>query len=110
MKTARFYCENCGREVRAGDKICPYCKRFFSSVRCPACSFSGPASLFVQGCPACGYASPTGTGDDLERYDPEEVQGRAFRRKAGFPPWFYSLVITILALSFGVLVLIYLNL
>ncbi|MFA6855570.1 MAG: zinc ribbon domain-containing protein [Treponema sp.] len=60
MKTkkqhAKFFCENCGMEVPENARICKYCGRFFSSVRCPQCGASGPASMFDKGCPNCGYA------------------------------------------------------
>lgn len=60
MKTkkqhAKFFCENCGAEVSENARVCRYCGRFFSSVRCPQCGASGPASMFDKGCPRCGYA------------------------------------------------------
>jgi predicted RNA-binding Zn-ribbon protein involved in translation (DUF1610 family) len=60
MKTkkqhAKFFCENCGAEVPENARVCKYCGRFFSSVRCPQCGASGPASMFDEGCPKCGYA------------------------------------------------------
>ncbi|MCK9169187.1 MAG: zinc ribbon domain-containing protein [Treponema sp.] len=60
MKTkkqyAKFFCENCGAEVPENARICKRCGRFFSSVRCPKCGTSGPASMFEKGCPHCGYA------------------------------------------------------
>jgi uncharacterized membrane protein YvbJ len=56
----RFFCDNCGQEVTDSEKTCPYCGRYFASVRCPACGFSGEDKLFVNGCPSCGYsASPS---------------------------------------------------
>lgn len=51
----KFFCENCGGRVKARDRICPHCGRFFSKVRCPVCSFQGTADRFVMGCPQCGY-------------------------------------------------------
>jgi len=60
MKTkklhAKFFCENCGTEVPENARVCKHCGRFFSSVRCPQCGVSGPASMFNKGCPNCGYA------------------------------------------------------
>jgi hypothetical protein len=60
MKTkeqhAKFFCENCGAEVPENARVCKYCGRFFSSVRCPQCGTSGTASMFDKGCPVCGYA------------------------------------------------------
>jgi uncharacterized membrane protein YvbJ len=56
----RFFCDNCGQEVGDSIKTCPYCGRYFASVRCPACGFSGDDKLFGNGCPSCGYsASPS---------------------------------------------------
>ena len=56
----RFFCDNCGQEVGDSAKTCPYCGRYFASVRCPACGFSGEDKLFTNGCPSCGYsASPS---------------------------------------------------
>jgi predicted RNA-binding Zn-ribbon protein involved in translation (DUF1610 family) len=57
-KQPRFFCDNCGAEVGGDTKACPSCGRFFVSVRCPACGFSGEERLFAGGCPACGYSTP----------------------------------------------------
>ena len=62
MKKPKFYCDNCGTEVKNGTSACPHCGRFFSSVRCPACGFSGDDKLFFKGCPACGYSAPGSRG------------------------------------------------
>jgi len=65
----RFFCDNCGEEVGDNSKTCPYCGRFFASVRCPACGFSGEDSLFVNGCPSCGYsASPASKTAKTKRH------------------------------------------
>lgn len=55
-KKARFFCEYCDTEVPEEAKFCPKCGRFFASVRCPACGFTGEHFLFTNGCPSCGYA------------------------------------------------------
>jgi uncharacterized membrane protein YvbJ len=52
---ARFFCESCGAEVRAGALSCPQCGSLFSSVRCPKCGFMGGDKDFREGCPSCGY-------------------------------------------------------
>ena len=139
MAKSKFFCENCGKEVRHNAKVCPHCGRFFQAVRCPACSFTGDASLFVHGCPNCGYAGQWGSGagagtEDqsllLEPYDPEAVgadpeagAGGGYARARGgnsrrsialgsetsVPGWVYWLAIAILSLAFGILVLIYLQ-
>jgi uncharacterized membrane protein YvbJ len=57
-KKPRFLCEKCGAEVEHDAKACPSCGRFFASVRCPACGFSGEEEAFSAGCPACGYSMP----------------------------------------------------
>jgi hypothetical protein len=58
MPEPAFFCENCKREVSSKDKICPYCGRFFTDVRCPRCNYSGAATKFHSGCPRCGYLNP----------------------------------------------------
>ncbi|MDR1287449.1 MAG: zinc ribbon domain-containing protein [Treponema sp.] len=57
MKSPKFFCEHCGAEVARSAKACPRCGRFFASVRCPACGYTGAESLFRGGCPSCGYSS-----------------------------------------------------
>jgi len=54
----KFFCESCGAEVARNAKACPSCGKFFASVKCPACGFSGDTGIFRDGCPACGYAVP----------------------------------------------------
>ena len=55
----RFFCDNCGKEVGQNEKACRHCGRFFASVRCPNCGYTGDETSFKNGCPACGYsASP----------------------------------------------------
>lgn len=124
MKRGKFFCENCGTEVRPNAKVCPHCGRFFRAVRCPVCNFTGESMLFVQGCPNCGYAGgnePGKGGAGFEVYSPDELEGsNAAERgtaassrgaqKSGAPPWLYWLIFSVLLLAFGVLVLIYLSL
>ncbi|MCL2765550.1 MAG: zinc-ribbon domain-containing protein [Treponema sp.] len=57
-KKPLFFCDNCGYEVGDNVKACPYCARLFVSVRCPACTYSGPDRMFQNGCPMCGYSAP----------------------------------------------------
>jgi len=61
-KKPRFFCDNCGCEVDYTAKSCPGCGRFFDSVRCPKCGFSGTEKNFAHGCPSCGYSAPPGKG------------------------------------------------
>jgi len=56
-KKPRFFCDNCGYEVGSDVKTCPYCGRYFASIRCPNCDYSGPDRMFQNGCPMCGYSS-----------------------------------------------------
>jgi hypothetical protein len=58
VSKARYFCENCGAEVRAGAASCPKCRRVFSAVRCPECGYMGKASEFREGCPSCGFLQP----------------------------------------------------
>jgi|WetSurMetagenome_2_1015567.scaffolds.fasta_scaffold265297_2 hypothetical protein len=58
MSKARYFCENCGAEVRAGAASCPKCRRVFSAVRCPECGYMGKAGEFRTGCPSCGFLQP----------------------------------------------------
>lgn len=55
---AKYFCENCGAEVLSNARFCPKCGKFFSSVRCPKCGFTGDVKTFKNGCPQCGYAVP----------------------------------------------------
>lgn len=57
VNPVKFFCEFCGSQVRAADRICPHCGSFFSKVRCPACGFQGDNKLFTKGCPVCGFAT-----------------------------------------------------
>jgi hypothetical protein len=94
-----FFCENCGTEVPRKSAKCPGCGRYFSSIRCPKCGFTGGEQLFSGGCPVCGYSSPP------NRVRAENRQGRSRRNAAerplgadstgSLPIWVY--VFTILA-------------
>jgi uncharacterized membrane protein YvbJ len=74
MKNSRqFYCEYCGGEVGVDDKKCPFCGRFFTSVRCPVCSYQSTERRFEGGCPKCGYlASPDDIFPEKERSKQKE--------------------------------------
>jgi len=66
-KKARFFCEYCDHEVDSDAKFCPYCGRFFASVRCPKCGFTGNHATFSNGCPNCGYAMDGSSENDKQR-------------------------------------------
>jgi len=88
-KKPRFFCDNCGTEVAQNAKACERCGRFFASVRCPACGYTGSEKVFSGGCPSCGYSAPppSSTG----RYNPpppvEKIPARPL------PLWVYLLSI-----------------
>lgn len=91
-----FYCENCGKEVPAEVPSCPYCGKRFFSVKCPVCSYSGPASEFIEGCPSCGYLGlPKETATDGGKH---------------LPRWVYQILLVFMLAALGILVRIYLNL
>jgi uncharacterized membrane protein YvbJ len=97
-KKPRFFCDNCGAEVGRDEKACPRCGRFFASVRCPACGFSGEERLFASGCPVCGYSAPAGLTSGNSRLLREK------KLPAGsLPIWIYFFSIAALLLVLGVL-------
>ncbi len=84
MKKPRYFCEHCGAEVKRDAIICPHCGRFFSSVKCPKCNYSGIVDEFEFGCPVCGYAEkPTG--------NPEPFKPRP-QTVTALPTWIYLAV------------------
>jgi predicted RNA-binding Zn-ribbon protein involved in translation (DUF1610 family) len=94
-KSPRFFCDNCGEEVSRQAKSCPNCGRFFASVRCPACGFTGAEGLFLSGCPICGYSTPVSGEPPPKRgffTEPPE------REDAGpLPLWVYIVALATLA-------------
>jgi hypothetical protein len=90
-KKPRFFCDNCGCEVGSDVKSCPSCGRFFASVRCPACGFSGEDRLFTRGCPSCGYSTPPAV--KKPKFKPSDSQKLPAQP---LPIWAY--IISILAL------------
>jgi predicted RNA-binding Zn-ribbon protein involved in translation (DUF1610 family) len=110
-KSPRFFCENCGAEVDRDTKTCPRCGRFFASIRCPACGFTGAEGLFAGGCPVCGYSSPDAVtagargsakpswpgGENFPRGKPPRIAAGAL------PVWVYILTVFFLLCVFGVL-------
>jgi len=114
---ARYFCENCGAEVRAGAASCPSCGRVFTAVRCPQCGFEGRAPDFARGCPSCGFmeekkSAPPGKGTPKSGA-PRPAAVRSARRRpapsrASLSPRFYrvagivllALVVILVALLF----------
>jgi uncharacterized membrane protein YvbJ len=99
-KKPRFFCDNCGYEVGSEVKACPHCGRYFASVRCPACDYSGPDRMFQNGCPMCGYsAAPPPKAN--KAYKPREKKSR--HTEEPLPTW--ALILSVIALFVVVLLL-----
>ena len=79
LKSAKFFCENCGAEVPQNARVCRHCGRFFSSVRCPQCGTTGGPNKFTNGCPTCGYAfnSEKSKAEKDAKADVVEVNAKA---------------------------------
>jgi hypothetical protein len=106
MKAPRYFCENCGVEVKRNAKICPECGRFFASVRCPKCGFTGQPDNFISGCPRCGYSDPANAPGKGGQDSGKKVV-RAESENQALPWWTYLAaflglcgVLILLALSF----------
>jgi len=93
---ARFFCEQCGSEVRPGAAACPSCGSVFTAVRCPECGYEGRAPEFKSGCPVCGYATVEAPGSEAGRGAPRRTPAAAPRRR-GMPVVFSR--IALIALS-----------
>lgn len=89
MKKPRYFCEHCGAEVGRNAKVCPACGRFFSSVKCPRCGYSGEPGLFRRGCPVCGYTVP---GPKSGASEPASVPPSS----GPLPLWIYVLALAAL--------------
>jgi uncharacterized membrane protein YvbJ len=95
----RFFCENCGAEVPRNAKNCPKCGRFFASVKCPSCGFTGEEALFKGGCPVCGYSTAGG------KILPWPDEKKAKKTAAGsLPVWVYVAAVLALVSVLGALV------
>lgn len=87
----RFFCENCGAEVKRSADRCPRCGRRFASVRCPKCDFAGNEGLFTDGCPICGYSAAKAEDEGLPRLKLKRTAAGAL------PFWVYF--VTVLAVA-----------
>jgi predicted RNA-binding Zn-ribbon protein involved in translation (DUF1610 family) len=103
-KKPRFFCDNCGYEVGSDVKTCPYFGRYFASVRCPKCDYSGPDKMFLNGCPMCGYSAAAPK--------PEKTAPKARKKRAKkphhhhaepLPAWAYIVSFLILFLVLAIL-------
>jgi len=105
-KKPRFFCDNCGYEVGSDVKTCPYCGRYFASVRCPKCDYSGPDKMFLNGCPMCGYSATP----KPEKTAPKKPKKRAKKPRQyhaePLPTW--ALIASIIALIVVIALLSYL--
>jgi uncharacterized membrane protein YvbJ len=92
-KTPRFFCDNCGYEVGNEVKTCPFCGRYFASVRCPVCDYSGPDKAFKNGCPLCGYSASAADTRPIKQKRP-----RPKKQSSGepLPPWAYIIAVIVL--------------
>jgi uncharacterized membrane protein YvbJ len=100
-KSPRFFCENCGAEVHRDAQNCPRCGRYFASVRCPSCGFTGAESLFTGGCPACGYSSP-GSGNQSRFAAKKSSRKKTPLIAAGaLPVWVYIITVFFLVCVCG---------
>jgi uncharacterized membrane protein YvbJ len=94
-KKPRFFCDNCNQEVGRNAKACPHCGRFFASVRCPSCGFTGDENAFSGGCPSCGYSAPPSLKAQPPA-SPNEAAARLPEKKLParpLPLWVYILSI-----------------
>jgi uncharacterized membrane protein YvbJ len=100
---ARYFCENCGAEVRPGAATCPSCGRVFTAVRCPECGFEGRASEFVQGCPSCGFM------EQKKAEAPSPRQARTRGRRPLSARFYRTAGIVLFALAVILVVLLFLR-
>jgi len=109
-KRPKFFCENCNAEVRRDAMICPHCGRFFASVRCPSCGYTGTHKEFKNGCPDCGYAFDSGESQmpNNGAHTKKAAKRKTFRRRSPtkrihtdadpLPLWIYGLVFLLAAM------------
>lgn len=90
METPKFFCENCGNEVKRNAHFCPHCGRIFASVRCPSCNYFGHSSQFAKGCPKCGYAFHPQKEKKEKNPKQKKVAYKAY--DDALPKWVYALV------------------
>jgi hypothetical protein len=100
MKKPHFFCESCGAEAPRDAKQCPACGRYFSSIRCPSCGFTGEEALFREGCPVCGYGAPAPPAQGRREKPDKPIPAGAL------PPWVYILSAAALAAVVGGLLFI----
>jgi len=92
-KKPRFFCDNCGHEVERNAKACAHCGRFFASVRCPSCGFTGSDEIFSGGCPSCGYSAPPARSGYSAVHSEEKVSIERKIPARPLPLWVFILSI-----------------
>jgi hypothetical protein len=108
MKRVRFFCEHCGREVKANARVCPYCGRFFRLVQCPKCGYTDRGEEFVRGCPSCGYLGTLEPADPSSQRAPSSA--RDFRSPKTTPGWVWTIALVGLVGALVGAIAIYLSL
>ncbi len=123
----RFFCENCGEEVKENDELCPSCGAVFAAIKCPRCGYRGKVHEFRHGCPSCGFlgedrvrATRWEAGDEVvpelsagEKKSSswwrhlQGVFGNAVSSGSSPPGWLFWLIIFILIAAFAILSVIY---
>ena len=86
METPKFFCENCGSEVKRNAHFCPHCGRLFASVRCPSCNYFGTSSQFEK----CGYAFHPEKEKKEKNYTGTKTSHKAYDDT--LPKWVYVIV------------------
>jgi predicted RNA-binding Zn-ribbon protein involved in translation (DUF1610 family) len=99
-KKPRFFCDGCGTEVAANAERCPHCGKFFASIRCPKCGFTGDTDTFGKGCPVCGYSAPL-SNRPVRR--PAKPARHTAAHDSAAAPWPYALSIILLAMLLAAL-------
>ena len=98
----KFFCENCGKEVKRNASICPHCGRFFASVKCPACNYIGEESQFRDGCPRCGFAVHKHNRKEEFMQAKKKYSKSSRRYDEGLPWWVYVLALATFLIVVGI--------
>ncbi|MDR2841985.1 MAG: hypothetical protein LBV52_02165 [Spirochaetaceae bacterium] len=99
QKKPRFFCDGCGHEVAANAGRCPCCGKYFASIRCPKCHWTGDQAAFSNGCPKCGYSSSAGEKTASKNPISYPKKGAA----ETVPSWFFATAISFLVLILALL-------
>ncbi len=120
----QFFCENCGKEVKESDELCPHCGAVFVAIKCPQCGYRGKQHHFVRGCPICGFLAeerpvryeivpgtpPEGSQDSTPRVMRRSRREKRYaRRRRPVPDWLFWVVLAAMVAAFLVLSQVYLR-